>query len=187
MTQDPGANFHNLVQTSECLALALSELDPFDQDLILRYYAASGSDKDTARNDLAKRLNLSLENLRIRAVRIRKSLEQSISKCLSSPLHRPTESEIAEIVPVIEQIKKLEPELISHLKNYSDDLLKIRPTLFEHLFAEFLAAQAFDDVRLVGRNPNTSADIYAAKQIVGPEINLRLFVEVKRWKGKALK
>lgn len=102
---------------------------------------------------------------------LRKFLEQR-----SSP-HR-----LAELVPVIEKIKRLEPSLITHLQQHNEDLAKIHPLLFEHLFAEFLAARGFDDVRLVGRNGKTSADIFAAKFIPGADIPMRVFVEVKRWK-----
>ena len=84
--------------------------------------------------------------------------------------------------PVIETIKRVEPGLIAHLKQNNDDLNKINPLLFEHLFAEFLATRGFDDVRLVGHNTKTSADIFAAKFIPGPEIPIKFFVEVKRWK-----
>lgn len=103
---------------------------------------------------------------------LRKFLEQR-----SSP------GRLAELVPVIEKIRRLEPALIRHLQQHNDDLAKIHPLLFEHLFAEFLAAQGFDDVRLVGRNAKTSADIFAAKFIPGPDIPMRVFVEVKRWKN----
>jgi hypothetical protein len=102
---------------------------------------------------------------------LRKFLEQR-----SSP------QRLAELVPVIEKIRRLEPSLIAHLQQHNEDLAKIHPLLFEHLFAEFLAAQGFDDVRLVGRNAKTSADIFAAKFIPGPDIPMRVFVGVKRWK-----
>jgi DNA-binding CsgD family transcriptional regulator len=95
---------------------------------------------------------------------------------------RSSSQRLIELVPVIEKIKRLEPSLIAHLQQHNDDLLKINPILFEHLFAEFLAEQGFDDVRLVGRNARTSADIFAAKFIPGPDIPMRVFVEVKRWK-----
>lgn len=104
---------------------------------------------------------------------LRKFLEQR-----SSP------QRLAELVPVIEKIRCLEPSLIAHLQQHNDDLVRINPVLFEHLIAEFLAAQGFDDVRLVGRNTKTSADIFAAKFIPGPDIPIKLFVEVKRWKNK---
>jgi len=95
---------------------------------------------------------------------------------------RSSPQRLAELVPVVEKIRRLEPSLIAHLQQHNEDLGKIHPLLFEHLFAEFLAAQGFDDVRLVGRNAKTSADIFAAKFIPGPDIPMRLFVEVKRWK-----
>jgi hypothetical protein len=95
---------------------------------------------------------------------------------------RSSPQRLAELVPVIEKIRRLEPSLIAHLQQHNDDLAKIHPLLFEHLFAEFLAAQGFDDVRLVGRNAKTSADIFAAKFIPGPDVPMRFFVEVKRWK-----
>jgi DNA-binding CsgD family transcriptional regulator len=95
---------------------------------------------------------------------------------------RSSPQRLAELVPVIEKIRRLEPALIRHLQQHNDDLDKIHPLLFEHLFAEFLAAQEFEDVRLVGRNPKTSADIFATKFIPGPDIPMRVFVEVKRWK-----
>lgn len=54
--------------------------------------------------------------------------------------------------------------------------------MFEHLVAEFLAARGFADVRLVGRNPRTSADIFAADFLRAAEIPIKIFVEVKRWR-----
>lgn len=85
-------------------------------------------------------------------------------------------------MPVIETIRRLEPALITHLRKNNDDLNRIHPDVFEHLIAEFLASQGFSDVRLVGRNRRTSADIYAVKFIGAPAFPIKLFVEVKRWK-----
>jgi hypothetical protein len=65
------------------------------------------------------------------------------------------------LADVVESVKKLTPELIEHLRSRKDDLTKIRWDVFEHLVGEFLAHQGFKDVRLVGRDPRTSADIYA--------------------------
>jgi len=171
-------------QKEECLRIALQELNAENRNLILQYYAAEGSEKITRRNDLAKTLGISVETLRVRAYRIRLTLQNTIDNCLEKLAGAATTRRIAELIPVIEQVRQLQPSLISHLKQNHDDLLKIDPLLFEHLFAEFLAAQSFDDVRLVGRNPHTSADIYAARHLVGPNIPIRLFVEVKRWKTK---
>lgn len=172
-------------QKAECLRVALQEFKAEDKNLVLEYYAAEGSEKIAQRNDLAKRLGISVETLRVRAYRIRLTLQNTIDNCLEKlAADASTTRRIAELIPVIEQVRQLQPSLISHLKQHHNDLLKIDPLLFEHLFAEFLAAQGFDDVRLVGRNPNTSADIYAARHLVGPDIPIRLFVEVKRWKAK---
>jgi cold shock CspA family protein len=90
----------------------------------------------------------------------------------------------AELTPVVETIRKLTPELIRHLKRNEDDLRRIDPHVFEHLVAEFLAGRGFGDVRLVGTNPKTAADIYAARvdDLIG--IEHRYFIEVKRWKDK---
>ncbi len=95
---------------------------------------------------------------------------------------RSSPERLIELVPVIETIKRLEPSLITHLQKHNNDLHKINPLVFEHLVAEFLAARGFSDVRLVGRNARTSADIFAAKFIRAAEIPIKLFVEVKRWK-----
>ncbi len=86
--------------------------------------------------------------------------------------------------PSIETIRRLTPELIQRLKNESENYHRVDPFVFEHLVAELLAAHGFADVRLVGRNPQTSADIFAVKFI--PEIGdeIRYFVEVKRHRDR---
>ncbi len=89
-----------------------------------------------------------------------------------------------QLTEVIEKISKLTPGLVDHLRKCEDDLIKLQPAVFEHLVAEFFASWGFEDVRLVGRNSKTSADIFAARRIHPLEINVRFFVEVKRWKHK---
>jgi hypothetical protein len=151
---------------AEAIEAALSTLTPHEKKLQrTRLRLNARRQKNYTLQDVA---DDSWSRLRVRLLRF---LEQR-----SSP-HR-----LAELVPVIERIKRLEPSLIAHLQQHNDDLVRINPVLFEHLFAEFLAARGFDDVRLVGRNARTSADIFAAKFIPGPEILIKLFVEVKRWK-----
>jgi biotin operon repressor len=59
---------------------------------------------------------------------------------------RPPPQRLAELVPVIEKVMRLEPSVIAHLQRHNDDLLKINPILFEHLFAGFLGAHGFDNV-----------------------------------------
>ena len=84
-----------------------------------------------------------------------------------------------KLVDAVEAAETLTPDLIAHLKSHSDDLDKLQWDVFEHLVGEFLATHGFQDVRLVGRDPKTSADIYAAT--FGPlGVKLRFFIEVKR-------
>jgi DNA-binding CsgD family transcriptional regulator len=97
---------------------------------------------------------------------------------------RSSPERLAALVPVIETVRKLEPSLIAHLRSHKDDLDRLRPEVFEHLVAEFLACEGFSDVRLVGRNRRTSADIYAATSIGAFDVPIRMFVEVKRWKDR---
>lgn len=89
-----------------------------------------------------------------------------------------------ELVPVVETFKTLEPSLIAHLQRHQDDLVKIDPGVLEHLVAEFLASWGFTDVRLVGRNRQTSADIFAMHFNQSLHIPQTYFIEVKRWKER---
>jgi hypothetical protein len=89
-----------------------------------------------------------------------------------------------ELVPVISTFEKLEPSLIAHLQRQNDDLIKIHPRVFEHLIAEFLASRGFSDVRLVGSNPKTHADIFAMSVNSALNIPQTYFIEVKRWKER---
>lgn len=159
----------------------LATLKYQDAELILRYYSAEGASTTALHAEMAREFEISLSALRARVFRIRKHLAREMERCSKISSQRESSNRRTAIVPVIQTFQKLEPGLISHLKRQSDDLVKINPLLFEHLFAEFLAAQGFDDVRLVGRNAKTSADIYAAK-FLPTEIPIRVFVEVKRWK-----
>jgi DNA-binding CsgD family transcriptional regulator len=90
----------------------------------------------------------------------------------------------AELTPAIETVTKLTPDLIAHLKRHEEDLTRIHWRVFEHLVAEFFASRGFKDVRLVGTNATTAADIYAAQIIDQIGIEHRYFIEVKRWKHK---
>ncbi len=89
-----------------------------------------------------------------------------------------------EIVPVIEKVKKLTPALIEYLQENEKELDKIRWDVFEHLIAEFFASWGFEDVRLVGRNSMTSADVFAAYTINPAGTKVKYFIEVKRRKDK---
>jgi restriction endonuclease Mrr len=88
------------------------------------------------------------------------------------------------LIEVVEAIKSLTPELIRHLKQNEDDFKKLQPRVFEHLIGELLLQRGFDEVKLVGQDATTSADILAVKKVheIGSEV--RYFVEAKRWKEK---
>lgn len=86
---------------------------------------------------------------------------------------------------LVTKAEVLTPELISHLKSHNDDIDSVAPEVLEHLVAELMAGVGWRDVRLVGRNPQTHADILAIHYLPGPSpIPVRYFVEVKRWKDK---
>lgn len=90
----------------------------------------------------------------------------------------------AELNHVIETVRRLTPDLIAHLQSHEGDLDKLRWDVFEHLVGEFLASGGFQDVRLVGRNSKTSADVFAVHFVDYLEMKIRYFIEVKRWKKK---
>jgi hypothetical protein len=89
-----------------------------------------------------------------------------------------------EVRALVESVRKLTPALINHLKNNYSDLLSVHWSVFEQLLAELLASAGFVDVQLVGRNPNTAADIYAAWHVGPLGTKVRYFVEAKRWKNR---
>jgi hypothetical protein len=70
------------------------------------------------------------------------------------------------------------------LKRMPDDLGLLTPYVFEHLVGELLCSQGFEDVRLVGRDNSTAADIFAAQKLRGVDAPHRFLVEVKRTKRK---
>lgn len=64
-----------------CLERCLSNLSPYSRDLILGYYDKEHAKKVSHRNDLAERLGISVNQLRIRVYRIRRTLEECIQAC----------------------------------------------------------------------------------------------------------
>lgn len=88
------------------------------------------------------------------------------------------------LAAAVEKIDRLTPDLIAHLATHEDDLRKIPWEVLEHLVGEFLANQGFRDVRLVGRDPRTSADLYATWIIDPVSVHIRFFIEVKRWRER---
>jgi RNA polymerase sigma factor (sigma-70 family) len=67
---------------AECLLKCLGELTAEKRELILAYYAREKQAKIDHRTEMARRLGLSVETLRVRAYRIRGVLEKCIEDCL---------------------------------------------------------------------------------------------------------
>lgn len=67
----------------ECLNFCLRELSGDRRKLIVAYYAGEKQAKIDHRTEIAKEFGISVENLRVRAHRIRGTLEQCIERCVS--------------------------------------------------------------------------------------------------------
>ena len=65
-----------------CFDRCLEELPPDSRNLILEYYQGEGAAKIKHRQDLADKLGIPLNALRIRVHRTRKTLEKCIAECL---------------------------------------------------------------------------------------------------------
>lgn len=66
----------------ECLDRCATTLDTESLELISEYHQASGGEKIKRRKEMASRLNIPLNALRIRTHRIRGKLETCIEKCM---------------------------------------------------------------------------------------------------------
>jgi RNA polymerase sigma factor (sigma-70 family) len=71
-------------QRYECLEQCLSRLTPKNRELILRYYEDGRQDSmEEVRKEIAQRLGISPNAVRIRAHRIRETLSRCIGDCLT--------------------------------------------------------------------------------------------------------
>ena len=70
------------IMREDCLRLCLQRLSEDKRDLILAYYAKDKQAKIDHRTEMARRLGISVETLRVKAYRIRSTLEQCIERCL---------------------------------------------------------------------------------------------------------
>jgi len=68
----------------ECLSQCLQKLPKEKRDLILSYYAKEKQAKILHRAQMARRLGVSMEALRVRMLRIRAGLEECIELCLDN-------------------------------------------------------------------------------------------------------
>ena len=73
---------------SECLAKCLRTLPQEKRDLILAYYAKEKQAKILHRAAIARELGISIEALRVRALRIRTTLEVCIERCLDEVMKK---------------------------------------------------------------------------------------------------
>lgn len=71
-------------QTHHCLENCINSLPEDSGHLIRRYYAADRQAKIDLRKQLADELDISVNTLRARALRIREKLQACIEKCLAS-------------------------------------------------------------------------------------------------------
>ena len=86
----------------------------------------------------------------------------------------------SQLLETVSEVRRLTPQLIKHLQENTDDIVNLRWEVFEELVAEVFAQWGFEEVRLVGRDSRTSADILAVQKQEGPGVRLKYFVEVKR-------
>ena len=66
----------------ECYERCLQNLPEASRDLVLKYYQQTGGSKTDARQELAQRMGIQLNLLRIRAFRIRNTLKECVRDCL---------------------------------------------------------------------------------------------------------
>ncbi len=66
----------------DCLRSCLQKLSKEKRELILAYYARDKQAKIDHREEMAKQMGISVETLRVKAYRIRVTLEQCIGRCL---------------------------------------------------------------------------------------------------------
>lgn len=172
------------------IALKILEALSPREAAVLQYRYGIGRDSADSYDQIASKLDVSVDQVRqIERAAIRKLKEPSLSQKIpnlldadATPLLDP--SRTVEVRALIEQVSELTPELIFHLKRQSDDLQSVPPDVFEHLVAELLTSIGLTDVRLVGKNSCTAADIFATQRDVALGSPIRYFVEVKRWRDK---
>ncbi|HEX9928011.1 MAG TPA: restriction endonuclease [Pyrinomonadaceae bacterium] len=178
------------IEISKLFEEVLYSLTPREEKVIRMRFGLQASGKFYTQAEVGQYFAITRYKLRkIESKSLRKLRHPSRTKFVKEYLQQAINRKTNDVVPaeqnyVIEQIKKLEPELIRHLKKYENDICLINPLVFEHLIAEFFASWGFHDVRLVGQNRQTSADIFVAHTINPLGVENRIFVEVKRWRKK---
>jgi DNA-directed RNA polymerase specialized sigma24 family protein len=83
-SQPPSEHERNRGLAVECLNRCLQTLSPENTHLILKYYEDKRGAKSENRKQLARDLSIPLNALRIRAHRLRETLEECVQKCLEN-------------------------------------------------------------------------------------------------------
>jgi DNA-directed RNA polymerase specialized sigma24 family protein len=79
----PPKSSDELERESECLELCMQQLSRQNRELVLAYYQEEKAAKIEYRKELAQRLDIALNALRIRAFRLRASLRECVFECLN--------------------------------------------------------------------------------------------------------
>ena len=193
LTNEATSAFSDLqkhIESDDVLDFLLATVSPAEEYILKMRFGLLGR-REHSTNEIAEHFQRSSSWVRQRQARaLRKlrnvpSLEsmRSFIEWKREQLDKDGASPV-ELLPVIETVTQLTPALIEHLRSQSHDLENLRWDVFERLVAEFFASWGWEDVRLVGRNNKTSADIFAAYIINPIGVKIRYFVEVKRWKYK---
>ena len=169
---------------------ALATLTP-RQEKILRMRYALDEKRRYSRKEIAESFGISYSTVRrieLTALRLLRhpSRQRELKGFVEEGEDAPeglTEHPI-ELVDIVSAVSRLSVHLIQHLKLNPADIPKLPWDVFEHLIAEFFASWGYEEVRLVGRDSNTSADIYAVQKVDPIGVRIRYYVEVKRWKDK---
>jgi len=179
---------------SEAIRKVLATLTPRQEVILRMRYGFLGSAERRSRKEIAEELKVSVSTIRRleraaleaikhpsrqRILRESEAIEFDLIKLGLDAILEPEERRI-ELVEVVSSVRHLSTHLIHHLKMSPTDIQKLRWDVFEHLIAEFFASWGFPDVRLVGRDPLTSADIFAVGRPDPAGVSIRYFVEVRR-------
>ncbi|MGA9997423.1 MAG: sigma-70 family RNA polymerase sigma factor [Pyrinomonadaceae bacterium] len=81
-TQSPLEILEDTEHEYTCLRLCMERLSARDRELIMQYYRGERQIKISLRKELAERLGIKLENLRLRAQRIRATLKECVINCM---------------------------------------------------------------------------------------------------------
>lgn len=79
----PPSPSDEIEQESECLDRCMQTLTPQNRELVLQYYQKEKKAKIDYRKELAERLGIAVNALRIRAHRIRANLSECMRECLT--------------------------------------------------------------------------------------------------------